>query len=215
MVFLSVVRAVVAFVALAVSVGAFAAASDEARHIREVMTKHGASFATSREAAVRQLNSILVTEYQGRGSIQGEADPTLRAAYEDGAFLLLNGQSISGGALVQYLRLDPAFERSPIGPAYARFLDAMLQPTADPDDFLHEYMERVEAVRPTIDGLPPEFQRPVELWVMGAIYDDKVAMEAGERALIEAGAIKELVDSVRELSETVSPTSDAAESKRR
>jgi hypothetical protein len=201
----SFLRFAVPVVCLIFAWSAAAAPVDAAEHIRDAMSEEASSFGVSKEQAVTQLNSILMTEYHGRGGINAEPDPELKRAYVDGAYLLMNGQSIAGGALIQYLRESPAFARSPIGPAYARFLDGMLQPTADPDDFLHEYMERVDIVRPTIDGLPAEFQRPVELWVMGAIYDDKVAIKAGERALVDAGGNGELVASVRELAAAVAP----------
>lgn len=205
------IRSLVGALALAVSALVNATSVDTAAHIRAAMAEEAPAFATSREAAIRQLNSILKTEYHGRGTIDSEPDAELRLAYQDGAFLLLNGQVIAGGALIQYLREAPAFRASPIGPAYARFLDGMLQPTADPDDFLHAYMEKVDVVRPTIDAIPPEFQRPVELWVMGSIYDDKVAMKAGERALVAAGGEAELVTSVRGLAAAVAPQEDAPE----
>lgn len=139
--------------------------------------------------AAQRLDRMLATDYRARGSIATERDRRLKGLYAQAATLILNGYPIAGGTLVVIARQEPAFTRSPVGPAYMQFVNAMLAPTGEQDD-LSALSRRAAAARAALAPVRPELRMGADLAVMGALYEDTVAQQAGNVALQRQGATK-------------------------
>lgn len=158
-------------------------AFDMAAVIRDAANRRAGTMKVGSAQAVRQVDDILASDYGARGRIGAESNARLKLLYTQAAHLLMNSGAIAGGTLIVIARHEPAFARSPCGPAFSAFVDAMLAPTDEGDDVLADYAKRAAKARTVLSKLRPELQMAGQLRVMGAIYDDDVAVDAGTTAL--------------------------------
>ncbi|ODU48708.1 MAG: hypothetical protein ABS98_11665 [Lysobacteraceae bacterium SCN 69-48] len=133
--------------------------------------------------AVRQLDAILIADYDARGRISTESNARLKSLYSQAAHLMMNGHAIAGGTLVVIAWQEPAYARSACGPALAAFVQSMLAPIDEAGDVLGAYAVLAGKARGVLGKLPARLQMAAQLRVMGAIYRDDVAVEAGTQAL--------------------------------
>lgn len=151
--------------------------------IEAVAAKRRQGFKISAAAAIVRMDSLL-TSYGAKGRLANEPDAQLRLLYGRAAELLMNGQAIAGGTLVAVARSTPSFARSPSGAALGAFVDAMLQPTEDDED-LAQMKGRGKRAAAALAALRDDLRWYATLWIMGAIYRDVVAVDAG-RAGVDA-----------------------------
>lgn len=164
-----------------------AAEVDMARVIRDVGRKAPGMLIAAPQAAQR-MDRMLAADYGARGSIAGERDVRLKSLYVEAAHLMLNGYTIAGGTLVMIARQEAAFARSPVGPAYVQFVNAMLAPTSEHDDELTPLAARAAKGRALLGPVRPRLQMAAQLTLMGGLYGDAVAEKAGREALRLQGA---------------------------
>jgi len=145
--------------------------------IEAAALKRRQSFKTPSAAAIVRMDSLL-TSYGARGRLASEPDAQLRVLYGRAAELLMNGHAIAGGTLVAVARSTPSFARSPSGAALGAFVDAMLQPTEDDED-LAQMQGRSKRAAAALAALRDDLRWYATLWVMGSIYRDAVAVDAG------------------------------------
>lgn len=192
-------RAVLAWVALCIGVVAttpFAFAKGGARTpvdgirgvdiavvIHDAANRKAGAMKLGAMEAVHRLDDILVADYGARGRIGGEPNAQLKLLYTQAAYLLMNGSPIAGGTLVVIARQEPAYAHSTCGPALSAFVDGMLAPVDESDGSLGEFAQRAAKARTILATLPPELQMAAQLRVMGAIYHDDIAVDAGKTAL--------------------------------
>lgn len=161
---------------------------DMATVIRAAANRKAGTMKIGIAQAVKQLDAILLSDYGARGRIGGEPSARLKSLYTQAAHLLMNGQAIAGGTLVVIARQEPAYARSACGPALAAFIDGMLAPLDEEDPILGAYAVRAAKARGVLAKLPPQLQMAAQLRVMGAIYRDDIAVDAGAQALLQQGA---------------------------
>ncbi|TAL63617.1 MAG: hypothetical protein EPN79_15795 [Burkholderiaceae bacterium] len=137
--------------------------------------------------AVRQLDDMLLSQYGATGRISAEPNAELKGLFYEAATLLMNGYPIAGGTLVNMARHRPAMASSPAGQALGRFVDGMLTPTGEDDAELIAYQRRTQAAMIQLTRLPAALQVPAQVQVLGEIYDDAIAVDAGKKALAAAG----------------------------
>jgi len=139
----------------------------------------------SKENSVLNMDRMLKEQYGSIGQIGSESDPYLKDLYEKSAWLLLNGYPISGGTMIQIARTKPAFKQSLIGPYLVRFVDTLLAPTEDDgDEFgLLKHSQIAKRVLTGLAPLPNRLQMPAQLHVIGKLYHDEIAYQAGLTAL--------------------------------
>jgi hypothetical protein len=162
---------------------------DPVQLIRKASGKYQGKFKLTERAAVVQMDSMLTEQYGSRGRIANERDAYLKSLYYQAAGLLLNGHPIAGGTLVSVARNEPGFAQSPVGSSFASFVDAMLQPTEDDPDLL-ELQQRRERARKVLAGLRADLRFYADLWLVGNIYRDEIAVDAGK---LGVDAMKALV----------------------
>lgn len=163
-------------------------AVDVAAEIREAMRRTVGVLNIPAATSVQRLDQMLLREYGATGRISGEGDARLKALYVQSAHLLMNGYPIAGGTVAVIAQQNPAFGRSKPGPALARFINAMLAPTGEPDDDLGPLAARSARARLALGPVRPALRMGAELRVMGAVYGDVVAIEAGTQVLRKQGA---------------------------
>ena len=169
--------------------------ADVSQLIEEATVPYRATFQVSLAQAVEHMDGIL-KQYHSRGSIKAEPDANLKSLYFRAAHLILNGYPIAGGTLISLARTSSAFAGSPAGRAFAAFVDAMLAPSSEPDDILGDYKRRADkALAIVIAGLRPELHLTSALWVVGVIYDDAIAVDAGRTGVARTG-VTEAEDAV-------------------
>ncbi|MDH0071195.1 hypothetical protein N7359_01395 [Stenotrophomonas maltophilia] len=185
-----IIRAFVFFILAVVSGGASAQAPafDMADVIRVSAAKHAATQKVDAGSAVKRMDDLLVRDYGARGRIASERDPRLKSLYTQAARLLMNGNAISGGTMVVIASQEPGFSGSPVGPALQAFIGAMLMPADEEDMVLVEFTERANKARAKLGALRLELQMAAQLRVMGAIYHDPIAVDAGVVALKKLSA---------------------------
>lgn len=147
--------------------------------VKRATAKHQGRFKTSERSAVSQMDAMLTEQYAARGRISNERHAHLKSLYYQAATLLLNGYPIAGGTIVSVARNEPGFAQSPAGPGMAAFVDAMLQPTDEDTDLL-ELQERMKRARKGLEGLRADLRFYADLWVVGSIYRDEIAVDAGK-----------------------------------
>lgn len=186
----SVRRIVVAIVLTLVAHMAVAAAPtggevDLVALIDAAGAQYRSHFKVAPAQAVRQMDEMLVQQYLAQGTIAGEKNAYLKTLYHRAAALLLNGYPIAGGTLIGVARSRGDFAKSPAGAGYAAFVDGMLSPTDEDDDVLADYLSRAKKAQAVLNK---ELRAPLRvvgaLWVVGAIYDDPIAAEAGRAGFI-------------------------------
>lgn len=156
---------------------------DVARLLTDAEAKHRGSFTLDNAKAVTQMDALLVQQYGSKGRIAEERDLELKGLYYHAATLILNGYPIAGGTLVQLARNKPAFRNSRVGPALVVFVGAMLQPTDDDDDLMVQAFERAAKARKALGAIRPELHLVAQIRAIGQIYDDAVAIDAGEAGM--------------------------------
>ena len=147
--------------------------------IKKSTTKHQAHFKLNERQAVSQMDGMLAQQYASRGRISSERDAYLKGLYHQAAMLLLNGYPIAGGTIISVARNEPAFAKSPVGAGMASFVDAMLQPTDEDPDLL-ELKQRMERARAELKDMRGDLRFYADLWVVGSIYRDDIAVDAGK-----------------------------------
>lgn len=147
--------------------------------IKKSTAKHQGHFKLSERQAVSQMDGMLTQQYASRGRISNERDAYLKSLYHQAAMLLLNGYPIAGGTIVSVARNEPAFAKSPVGAGIASFVDAMLQPTDEDPDLL-ELQQRMERARAELKDMRGDLRFYADLWVVGSIYRDDIAVDAGK-----------------------------------
>ncbi|MDQ1090602.1 hypothetical protein QE400_000015 [Xanthomonas sacchari] len=156
--------------------------------IRSAATKHAATQKVDAGSAVRRLDDLLVGDYGASGRIANERDPVLKSLYTQAARLLMNGNAIAGGTMVVIASQEASFRRSAVGPALQSFVGIMLTPADEEDTVLAGFTARADRARAQLRSLRPELQMAAQLRVMGAIYNDAIAMDAGDAALSRLSA---------------------------
>jgi len=146
--------------------------------VKKATAKYQGRFKTSERAAVSQMDAMLTEQYAARGRISNERDAYLKSLYYQAATLLLNGYPIAGGTIVSVARNEARFSQSPAGPGMAAFVDAMLQPTDEDPDLL-ELQQRMNRARAVVKDLRADLRFFADLWVVGSIYHDDIAVDAG------------------------------------
>ncbi|WP_421193967.1 hypothetical protein [Aeromonas jandaei] len=137
----------------------------------------------SRSESVEWMDSIMETEY-GYSKISQEPVDRLRTLYEDAAYLLRNGAPIAGGTLITIARSSQDFAESKAGEGMAYYCDAMLQPAEEDDYELLSFLKRTKAAGSVLDKISRSGVRmSARVMVTGEIYDDAIAVLAGQRAL--------------------------------
>lgn len=155
--------------------------------IKKAAVKHQGRFKLSERAAVAQMDAMLTEQYAARGRISNERDAYLKSLYYQAATLLLNGYPIAGGTLISVARTEPRFGQSAAGPGMAAFVDAMLQPTDEDPDLL-DLQKRMERARSGVKDLRADLRFYADLWVVGSIYRDDIAIDAGKLGVEEMKA---------------------------
>lgn len=150
--------------------------------IKKATAKYKGLFKVNEQSAVSQMDMMLTEQYSSRGRISNEKDANLKSLYYQAATLLLNGYPIAGGTLVSVARNDPRFSQSSAGGGMASFVDAMLQPS-DEDLDLVEMQKRVESARDVYKDTRADLRFYVDLWVIGHIYLDNIAVDAGKNGV--------------------------------
>lgn len=145
--------------------------------IKEASVKH--HFKVSERKAVSDMDGMLTEQYAARGRIANERDAYLKSLYYQAATLLMNGYPIAGGTIVSVARNEPAFAKSPVGESMASFVDAMLQPT-DEDPDLVELQQRMGRARAVLKDMRTDLRFYADLWVVGSLYLDDIAIDAGK-----------------------------------
>lgn len=164
------------------------AAVDVPALIRQASVKHQGAFKLSEARAVSQMDGMLVQQYAAAGRIATEKNAQLKALYYQAATLLLNGFPIAGGTVVAIARNQPAFGQSGAGRGLANFVDAMLAGDEDEDPELVQYMQRTKKAQAVLRPLRPELQLVAQLRVVGEIYHDDIAVDAGKDGLAKLNA---------------------------
>lgn len=147
--------------------------------IKKSTVKYQGTFKLSERSAVSQMDAMLTEQYASRGRISNEKDAYLKTLYYQAATLLLNGYPIAGGMVVSVARNSPRFAQSQSGSGMASFVDAMLQPTDEDTDLL-EMQKRMERARTILKDLRTDIRFYADLWVVGSIYRDDIAVDAGK-----------------------------------
>lgn len=155
--------------------------------IKKSTTKYQGTFKLSERSAVSQMDAMLTAQYASRGRISNERDASLKTLYYQAATLILNGYPISGGMIVSVARSSPRFEQSQSGIGMASFVDAMLQPTDEDLDLL-EMQKSMERARSILKDLRADIRFYADLWVVGQIYHDDIAVDAGKMGIEEMKA---------------------------
>lgn len=150
--------------------------------IKKATIRYKGTFKVNELVAVSQMDMMLTEQYSSRGRISNEKDANLKSLYYQAATLLLNGYPIAGGTLVSVARNDRRFSQSSAGQGMASFVDAMLQPS-DEDPDLMEMQKRAELARETYKDLRADLRFYVDLWVLGHIYLDSIAVDAGKNGV--------------------------------
>lgn len=178
MTFKRILFVIVAF--LIISSPAFASI-DVPTLIKQVTVKHHGIMKLSEKQAVAQLDAMLIQQYAAQGPISAEKNAYLKSLYYQAATLLMNGYPIAGGTIVSIARIQPGFSQSPGGHGLANFVDAMLQPSDEEDAVLEQYMDRTKKAQSVLRELSrQELQLVAQLYVVGYIYHDDIAIEAGK-----------------------------------
>lgn len=149
--------------------------------IRQAATKYQGRFKLTEKQAVTQMDTMLVQQYAARGRIANEKNAYLKSLYYQSATLLLNGYPIAGGTLVSIARVQPAFVQSPGGHGLANFVDAMLDDDEEAD--MAAFMDRTRKAQAVLRGLRPDLQLTAQIRVVGEIYHDNIAVDAGKAGL--------------------------------
>ena len=145
--------------------------------------KYQSHFKIQSRKAGPEMDEMLVHQYMSSGRIATEPNTTLKILYWQAATLILNGYPISGGTLFSIARLDPAFPRSAAGAGLGNFVDAMLVPDDDDDPELTSYMQHTQAAQRVLQKLRPALRLVAQLRVIGEIYHDPIAVDAGKAGL--------------------------------
>lgn len=167
-------------------------AANVAQHIQTELQKQAPMFKVSSAKAVALLDNMLVQQYGARGHLMTEPDATLKPGFYQAATLLMNGYPIAGGTLVNVLRQNGSMSRSPSGPALGAFVDAMLSPTGEDDAELLAYQRKSTAISQSLDQLPENLRLPVQVMLLGEVYDDAIAARAGQQIFEAAHPTPEL-----------------------
>ncbi|MDH0342164.1 hypothetical protein [Chromobacterium haemolyticum] len=149
--------------------------------IRQASIKYQGRFKLTEKQAVTQMDSMLLRQYVAGGRIANEKNAYLKSLYYQSATLLLNGYPIAGGTLISIARIQPGFKQSPAGQGLANFVDAMLDDDEEAD--MAEFMERAKKAQSILLKLRPELQLSAQLRVIGEIYRDSIAVDAGNAGL--------------------------------
>jgi len=150
--------------------------------IKQASTKYQGKFKTSERDAVAQMDGMLTQQYMSRGRIATERNAYLKNLYYQAATLLMNGYPIAGGTIVSVAKNDQAFSSSPVGVGMVSFIDAMLQPTDDDEDLL-AMQEQTRVARQAIQGIRTDLKFYAHLLLVGTIYHDDIAIDAGKLGL--------------------------------
>lgn len=147
--------------------------------VKRAASKHQGTFKIDERSAVAQMDAMLTQQYASRGRISNERDAYLKSLFHQAATLLLNGFPIAGGTLVSVARHEARFHESQAGAGLAAFVDAMLQPTDEDPELAALYGQMMRA-RAGLSSLRADLRFYADLWVVGAIYRDDIAIEAGK-----------------------------------
>lgn len=156
--------------------------------IRQASTKYQSTFKMPEKQAVSQMDGMLVKQYAAGGRIANEKNAYLKSLYYQASTLLMNGYAIAGGTVVAIARVQPGFSQSAAGRGMASFVDAMLAGDEEEDADLVAYMERTKKAQAVLRDLRPELQLVAQLRVVGEIYHDDIAVDAGNAGLVALGA---------------------------
>lgn len=168
--------------------------------LQRVFTAQQPKFKMPTSQAVAMLDDMLIQQYRSGGRMSAEPDAALKPLYYQASALLMNGYPIAGGTLVNAARRLPAFRSSPAGRALGQFVDAMLTPTDEEDQELIDYQTRSRRALNGLAGLPETMEAAAQVWVLGEVYDDSLAVAAGRDAFNSAQpseADRKLVDAAR------------------
>jgi hypothetical protein len=141
------------------------------------------TFATPTAQAVNVLETTLIRQYGARGRLSAEPDADLKELYYESATLLMNGDVVAGGTLVNFARRTPAMLRSPSGAALGQFVDAMLQPSDESDSDLVIYQKQTKAAIAGLGHLSSVLRVPAQVLLVGEIYNDPIAVKSGHKVL--------------------------------
>ncbi len=147
--------------------------------VKKSTAKYQGTFKLSERLAVTQMDAMLTEQYASRGRISTEKDAYLKSLYYQATTLLLNGYPIAGGMIISVARNTPQFAQSQVGSGIASFVDAMLQPTDEDTDLL-EMQKRMERARAVLKNMRTDIRFYADLWVVGHIYRDDIAVDAGK-----------------------------------
>lgn len=179
-----------------------AQATDVAAMIRQATAVHARTqgpLAVDAGTAMARMDAVLVEQYGIRGALASEPSANLKAAYLQAATLIMNGYGVAGGLVIKASAQSPAFAGSRAGPALLQFVDAMYAPTGDADDLLTVLAERAVHVRDRLAAQVSAESVPAAQWlVMGRLYNDPIAEQAGAAALERIGVSAEQIATWRE-----------------
>ncbi len=156
--------------------------------IKRATAKYQGKFKLSEKQAVAQMDDMLIRQYASGGRIVAEKNAYLKSLYYQGTTLILNGYPIAGGTVVSIARSQPAYNQSPGGQGLANFVDAMLAPSDEEDAELAQYLDRTKKAQAILRALRPELQLVAQIRVIGAIYNDDIAVDGGKLGLDLLGA---------------------------
>lgn len=162
---------------------------------RQAAARH--RFKMQERQAVAQMDEMLVQQYAS-GRISVEKDAYLKSLYYQAATLLMNGYPIAGGSVIAIARNQPGFAGSTAGRGLADFVDAMLAGDDDEEgDDLVIYMKRTRQAQEKLKSLRGDLHFAAQLRVVGEIYDDAIAIAAGEAALKQLNVTKAEADVIK------------------
>lgn len=156
--------------------------------IRIAAQTYQGKFKLNDKQAVSQLDSMLKQQYGAAGGLANTKNAYLKALYYQAAGLLMNGFPIAGGTVVSVARIQPGFAQSAGGRGLAHFVDAMLAPSDEEDADMVEFRTRANAAQQQLKSLRPQLYVVGQLRVIGEIYHDDIAVNAGKIGLDQLGA---------------------------
>jgi len=156
--------------------------------IRIAAQTYQAKFKLNDKQAVSQLDGMLQQQYGAAGGLANTKNAYLKALYYQAAGLLMNGFPIAGGTVVSVARIQPGFAQSAGGRGLAHFVDAMLAPSDEEDADMVEFRTRANAAQQQLKSLRPQLYVVAQLRVIGEIYHDEIAVNAGKIGLDQLSA---------------------------
>lgn len=159
--------------------------------VRQASKKYQAKFKTPGPQALRQLDDILVSQYHSKGRMASEKNGYLKQLYAQSAELLMNGYPIAGGTVISVARELPVYKTSPAGVAMARFVDTMLTPSEEEDADLAKFQQRTQKGLTALKGIRPDLRIVAQMRVVGDVYQDPIAVDAGMLGLKKLNASRD------------------------